>query len=413
MAFRDWQQKRYGITEDARRTPKGETLAEHRRHCRAKPSNCPFEKEADKADSLPSATPSKCTDFKATVKDLYDRAQREGFTHEIIAALKAADKEVRSGRQPPMRMPGDSMGRRGVKKLPLWFRAAYHMLASAAKPAYNQKPHGDTMEARREESVLERYCKSIGAWHDDLYGECQSKYGQPFDTGAEAACYDAGDSVVKATDLSMTTEPIRAMERIMLHNFYFPESAVEILGMGRLYENGPFGILTRQRKFKFDPKPVDIGEKLDFMADRGFLVRDGVGDEYVSIDKSIVSGDLHKDNIRWTTDGKIVVPDSYTSLNIPEYNADGKYDLDNPPKRLFRENDSDSYAHDEAIETMKEEEQKDKDSLIESMFEEVGDIRESHYWRQDVDDALSKTDPRTISWQYLHDHAHCNTTPKE
>jgi len=47
------------------------------------------------------------------------------------------------------------------------------------------------------------------------------------------------------------------------------------------------------------------------------------------------------------------------------------------------------------------------EAFIKARLENIGDIRESYYWRQDVDDSLSKTDPRTISWQELHDRAHC------
>ena len=45
----------------------GEELLEHRKHCRAKPGNCPFEKAVDEADNI---TPNE---IKVTKQDAYNR----------------------------------------------------------------------------------------------------------------------------------------------------------------------------------------------------------------------------------------------------------------------------------------------------------------------------------------------------
>lgn len=45
----------------------GEELQEHRKHCRAKPGNCPFEKAVDEADDI---TPNE---IKVTKQDAYNR----------------------------------------------------------------------------------------------------------------------------------------------------------------------------------------------------------------------------------------------------------------------------------------------------------------------------------------------------
>lgn len=45
----------------------GEELIEHRKHCRAKPGNCPFEKAVDEADNI---TPNE---IKVTKQDAYNR----------------------------------------------------------------------------------------------------------------------------------------------------------------------------------------------------------------------------------------------------------------------------------------------------------------------------------------------------
>ena len=45
----------------------GEELVEHRKHCRAKPGNCPFEKAVDEADNI---TPNE---IKVTKQDVFNR----------------------------------------------------------------------------------------------------------------------------------------------------------------------------------------------------------------------------------------------------------------------------------------------------------------------------------------------------
>lgn len=52
---------------DKDRILSGEELLEHRKHCRAKPGNCPFEKAVDEADDI---TPNE---IKVTKQDAYNR----------------------------------------------------------------------------------------------------------------------------------------------------------------------------------------------------------------------------------------------------------------------------------------------------------------------------------------------------
>lgn len=51
MNFIQWQKTKWGVAQDADE-PKNETLAEHRKHCKAEKGDCPFEKKADKVDEL-------------------------------------------------------------------------------------------------------------------------------------------------------------------------------------------------------------------------------------------------------------------------------------------------------------------------------------------------------------------------
>lgn len=75
----------------------GEELLEHRKHCRAKPGNCPFEKAVDEADDI---TPNE---IKVTKQDAYNRLAAvltqlfqvsKNLAKPAIADPKAVEEEV-------------------------------------------------------------------------------------------------------------------------------------------------------------------------------------------------------------------------------------------------------------------------------------------------------------------------------
>jgi len=72
------------------RTPKTETLAEHREHCKAEPGNCPFEKAFREIDTF------KPDEVKVTKQMVYDRlaiAMTQLFALGADVAKSAIDDE--------------------------------------------------------------------------------------------------------------------------------------------------------------------------------------------------------------------------------------------------------------------------------------------------------------------------------
>ena len=62
---------------------------------------------------------------------------------------------------------------------------------------------------------------------------CPHDYMTTFAEGGEAKVYDHGSTLIKSIGLDYFILPIFALDRIALHNTYFPETRLTVLGFGR------------------------------------------------------------------------------------------------------------------------------------------------------------------------------------
>lgn len=296
-------------------------------------------RESLEADDLSPDSP--CVAEAAS--EIYRRMEVEGFTDELLEMADALSERVGRGELRPARMPGDSMLDGRMQGIPMWFRTLYHLLASTASGDDGQTPSGSRAEIGREVDFMTRYAKARGVWSDDLVGDVESTCGSRFAEGGESYCYwmEGGASVAKVNSTVFNRQPSRAMERLMLHNFYFPEASLRIDGCGVMRRTGKhagdyLAFLLSQTAFDFSSREVSESERNEFMARRGFVPRKGSAKVFVSTDPacSVTIGDLNVNNIRWTKDGDLVVLDAIEALNLPCYGRGGSYSLDRPPARI-------------------------------------------------------------------------------
>lgn len=69
--------------------------------------------------------------------------------------------------------------------------------------------------------------------------------GEKIAQGGEAVVYDNGNKVLKAIGLDYFIQPIFALDRISLHNAYFEETEMNVLGFGR-NTNKDFMVIVEQ-----------------------------------------------------------------------------------------------------------------------------------------------------------------------
>ena len=76
-------------------------------------------------------------------------------------------------------------------------------------------------------------CKHRGYASDEIRETYQQTLGEEIAQGGEAVVYDNGNKVLKSIGLDYFIQPILALDRISLHNAYFEETEMKVLGFGR------------------------------------------------------------------------------------------------------------------------------------------------------------------------------------
>ncbi|MBP5536400.1 MAG: hypothetical protein J6X62_06365 [Bacteroidales bacterium] len=205
---------------------------------------------------------------------------------------------------------------------------ATHVIASilAAAKARSDSgvaPYGDNFKREiecgaQQAECIEQWARCIGCWTDCVDKTLSSSLGEQIAEGGEAKVYDHGATLVKTIGLDYFIQPILALDRISLHNAYFPETRLTVLGFGRT-ENGEFKIVVEQPFV--EGIHVNDSQIEEYMHNMGFELRNPRNWTYATPD--IYLSDMHDENILQTADGTIVVVDCDIRINTPELKQGG------------------------------------------------------------------------------------------
>ena len=140
--------------------------------------------------------------------------------------------------------------------------------------------------------------------------------------GGEAKVYDHGSTLIKSIGLDYFLQPILALDRISLHNAYFPETRLTVIGFGR-NNKGEFKIIVEQPFIE----GVHISDKeiLTYMKNLGFELRNPHNWTYTT--PEIYLSDMHDENVLKSDYGTIFVVDCDIRINTPELRSGGVRDL--------------------------------------------------------------------------------------
>ena len=171
----------------------------------------------------------------------------------------------------------------------------------------------------QQESVIERWAKAVGVWTDGVDEQLPKTLGEQIAEGGEAKVYDHGSTLIKSIGLDYFIQPIFALDRIALHNTYFPETRLTVLGFGR-NKNGEFKIIVEQPFI--DGQPVSDEEIADYMHQMGFELKNPRNWTYATPD--IYLSDMHDENvIRSNKSNTIFVVDCDIRINTPDLRQGG------------------------------------------------------------------------------------------
>lgn len=209
---------------------------------------------------------------------------------------------------------------------------ATHVIASllAAAKARSDSgiaPYGNDFKREvecgaQQAECIEQWAKHTGCWTDCVDKTLSRSLGEQIAEGGEAKVYDHGATLVKTIGLDYFVQPILALDRISLHNAYFPETRLSVLGFGRT-EEGEFKVVVEQPFV--EGKHVEESRITDYMQRMGFELRDLRNWTYATPD--IYLSDMHDENVLQTVDGTIVVVDCDIRINVPVLKSGGTRNL--------------------------------------------------------------------------------------
>lgn len=256
-------------------------------------------------------------DFWASI----DKIVSDGFTSQGLQTLDYYAEQFISGglvykRFSPNEQHGCSAG------------GATHVIASilaGAEDSADTVTKGEFSDFQREcqraaqqEKRIEQWAKAVGCWMEQVDESLPKILGGHIAEGGEARVYDHGATLVKSIGLDYFIQPILALDRISLHNTYFPETTLTVLGFGRNNE-GNFRIVVEQPFVEGSHMSDD--EIAEFMNGLGFNLINPRNWTYST--PSIYLSDMHDENVLRSASGAVFVVDCDIRINTPELRAGG------------------------------------------------------------------------------------------
>lgn len=202
------------------------------------------------------------------------------------------------------------------------------LLAGAEIAANNGSAHyvndfkGEVECGKKQAECIEHWARCVGCWTDSVDKTLSQSLGEQIAEGGEAKVYDHGATLIKTISLDYFVHPILALDRISLHNAYFPETNLTVLGFGRTDDN-EFKIVVEQAFI--EGSHVSNEQILDYMHNMGFELRNPRNWTYATPD--IYLSDLHDENVIKSKEGNIFVVDCDIRINTPELRCGGRREL--------------------------------------------------------------------------------------
>ena len=173
-------------------------------------------------------------------------------------------------------------------------------------------------QGEKQAQIIEQWAKSVGLWVDNVEDVLAQSFGKEIAEGGEAKVYDHGATLVKSIGLDYYILPILALDRISLHNAYFPETSLRVVGFGR-DSCGLFKIIVEQPFIEGSQMTdAEIGA---FMTNMGFSLINPRNWTYATPD--IYLSDMHDENVIKSMLNNIFVIDCDIRINVPELRANG------------------------------------------------------------------------------------------
>lgn len=197
------------------------------------------------------------------------------------------------------------------------------LLAGAETQADNASEGVTTVQrefeqAEKQTRTLEAWARKVGLWWDNVEVALSNLLGGEIAEGGEAKVYDHGATLIKSIGLDYYIEPALALDRVSLHNTFFPETRLTVVGFGR-DDNGAFKIIVEQ-PFIIG-SPMKESEIQCFVQKMGFALINPKNWTYST--PSIYLSDMHDENVLKSSSGTVFVVDCDIRINTSSLRAGG------------------------------------------------------------------------------------------
>ena len=172
--------------------------------------------------------------------------------------------------------------------------------------------------AQAQTNRIELWSQAVGCWMNNVDTELPALLGEQVAEGGEAHVFYKGNTLVKAIGLDYYILPILALDRISLHNTYFPETKLTVIGFGRTSE-GDFQVIVEQPYIQGGPMADE--DIQTFAQQMGFQLKNARNWTYAT--PEIYLSDLHDENVICSANGNIFVIDCDIRINTPELKQGG------------------------------------------------------------------------------------------
>ena len=176
----------------------------------------------------------------------------------------------------------------------------------------------ECQRGKTQENYIERWARKVNCWYDDVDLRLEKQFGERIAEGGEASVYQQGFNLTKSIGLDYYIQPILAFDRISLHNAFFPETKLSVVGFGRL-ESGDFQVIVEQQYIQ--GSKMSDAEIRTFAEKMGFELRNPRNWTFATPD--IYLSDLHDENVILSHEGNIFVVDCDIRINVPALRQGG------------------------------------------------------------------------------------------
>lgn len=321
--------------------------------------------ESDKIDILSGESPEAhfLEDPGTSAKESPEKGSlTEGAIFDIIRNAINARKDFENGKRPRIsqRVPEAALrvrdeGTRTLAEASLVCRATEGAGNEGAgnngsRPTRGEgeteggfRPVGSSREASKiQERLIEAYAKSKGIWEDDADLRMKNTPEFPeYTEGGETMVFfpaEAGRPLTKLITSSYFPETVQLLDRIALHNYLFPDSALTVKGFGRTHadwsdnaSNPMFAVKVEQPSIDTS-MPATEEQVAAHMKSLGFREHKRLANDDVvweSEDGRFVVSDLTEENVFVDGEGNVRVIDANIQLNTPGSDGSGRYRM--PP----------------------------------------------------------------------------------